>query len=121
MHPSKLREQDYPHVADSYSLITSHLAAACDGKKEGVNILLYGPPGTGKTELAKVIAESICNELYSVSLGGADRPFNKPERLRAYQLAQEVLSRRKNCLVLFDEIDAILARVSASFYTTAIP
>lgn len=110
-----LKEDDYDHVADRFSLVQAHLEQAQRSNMSGVNILVYGPPGSGKTEFAKTVVETMGYKLYEVNIGDEDRPFNKPGRLRAYQLAQQVLSRKKKALILFDEVDSILAE-SRSFF-----
>jgi len=76
----------------------------------GVNILLYGPPGTGKTEFCKVLAERLGASLYSV--GGTDDTGDEPvrgERLQELRLAQRLLAGNRGSLLLFDEMEDLLA------------
>lgn len=104
----KLIESDYHHVADRFTLIRGHLEQSCTNQTQGVNILVYGPPGTGKTQFAKTVTRVLDSNLYEVNIGNDDAPFSKPKRVRAFQLAQQVLARQKNAILLFDEIDSLL-------------
>lgn len=112
---SALAESNYRHVADYFTMIREHLHQACEKQARGVNILIYGPPGTGKTELAKTVSQTLGKRLYEVNIGNEENAYDKPERLRVFQLAQQVLSRQKNALILFDEIDNVLAE-NISFF-----
>ncbi len=106
--PPELTEKNYLYVKDNFAMIRDHLKQAGKQRKKGVNILLYGPPGTGKTEFAKTVARDLGSKLFGVNIGDEDRPFDKAKRIRAFQLAQQVLSRQKEALLLFDEIDSLL-------------
>ncbi|MCK5680864.1 AAA family ATPase, partial [bacterium] len=106
--PPELTKKDYLHEKDNFSMIRDHLRQARKQSTKGVNILVYGPPGTGKTEFAKTVAKTLGCKLYEVNIGDEDKPYDKPKRLRAFQLAQQILSRQKNALILFDEIDSLL-------------
>jgi len=106
--PPELTEKNYLYEQDNFSMIQDHLEQACAQQTKGVNILVYGPPGTGKTEFAKTVAKTIGCKLYEVNIGDEEKPYDKPKRLRAFQLAQQVLSRQKDALILFDEIDSLL-------------
>lgn len=108
---SELTEKNYSHVADHFNLIQNHIQQPNNlqnKKSKGINILVYGPPGTGKTEFAKTIVKKINYTLYEISITNNDTLLNEESRLRAFQLAQQVLIRQKNILLLFDEIDSLL-------------
>jgi len=111
----ELKAENYHHVEEHFTMIQNHLQQACRRKMQGVNILVYGPPGTGKTEFAKTVTEVLGSPLYEINIGEDDTPFNKPKRMRSFQLAQQVLARQKNALILFDEVDSLLAE-SFSFF-----
>ena len=75
-----------------------------------MNVLLYGPPGTGKTEFCKVLAQRLGVTLYSA--GEADEEGDEPtrdERLRELRLAQRLLAAERGSLILFDEMEDLLA------------
>ena len=114
--PPELTEKNYLHEKDNFSMIRDHLRQAGTQSTKGVNILVYGPPGTGKTEFAKTIAKTLDCKLYEVNIGDEDKPYDKPKRLRAFQLAQQVLSRQKDALILFDEIDSLLTEGFSFFH-----
>ncbi|MCD6347423.1 MAG: ATP-binding protein, partial [Bacteroidales bacterium] len=113
--PSVLTEENYLYEKNYFTMIKDHLQRACERQDKGVNILVYGPPGTGKTEFAKVVSENIGCKLYEVKIEDDDEPFDNQKRLRAFQLVQQILSRRKNAIILFDEIDSLLSE-SFSFF-----
>jgi len=106
--PAQLTKDDFAHVHASFDVIEKHLQAARERCTSGINVLLYGPPGTGKTEMAKTIAATLGYRLYEVALASEDAIYNKPKRIRAYQLAQEVLHQTDASLMLFDEVDGLL-------------
>ena len=90
------------------------MRASCQGAlasgEPGVNILLYGPPGTGKTEFCKVLARRLGVTLYGV--GESDEEGDEPtrdERLRELRLAQRLLAGERRSLILFDEMEDLLA------------
>lgn len=99
----------FPHLADEIRVIAGVLGAAVRQGVVGTNVLLYGPPGVGKTELAVSIANSLHAEIFEV--GYADRkgdPIRGVKRLQSYNLCQRLLSRRRDALVLFDEVEDML-------------
>ena len=102
--------------------MTSPLSALCwqlRCKKGvgGVNILIYGPPGTGKTELVRVLASHLGISLYEVSSQDDEGdPATKDQRFRSYLLCQSLFSRRRDCLILFDEIEDIFPAESQGIF-----
>ena len=107
---SELEWRDFDHVADSRDHLERVLKGALGSGRPGVNVLLYGPPGTGKTELCKVLSARLGVTLYSV--GEADEEGDEPsrhERLKELRLAQRLLARERRSLLLFDEMDDLLA------------
>ena len=107
---SDLEWRDFDHVADSRDHLERVLKGALASGAPGVNVLLYGPPGTGKTELCKVLAARLGVTLYSV--GEADEEGDEPsrgERLRELRLAQRLLAQERRSLLLFDEMEDLLA------------
>ena len=88
----------------------------------GVNVLIHGPPGTGKTEFCRVLAKRMDVELFSI--GEADAVGGEPtrsERLGELRLAQSLLGRDSNSLLLFDEMDDLLSEDSMSFLLFSTP
>jgi hypothetical protein len=91
------------------------LAGALAAKAEGVNILIHGPPGTGKTEFARTLAGAANACLYAV--GEADEDGEEPtrfDRLHALKRAHRLLARRSDSVLLFDEMEDLLAAPSTS-------
>lgn len=97
---------DFPHLATESRGIAETLAAALAARETGVNGLLYGPPGTGKTEFARALAADRGLALYQVRSSDEDGDgLNRRGRLAAYLLAQRLLERRPDALLLFDEVE----------------
>ena len=107
---SELDWPDFDHVARDRDHVERVITGALASGAPGVNILLYGPPGTGKTEFCKVLAERLGVSLYSVgeSDTGGDEPV-RGERLQELRLAQRLLAGHGGSLLLFDEMEDLLA------------
>jgi len=99
---------DFAHVGDADFLVRL-LAGSSLERAAGVNILIYGPPGTGKTEFARSLAATAGLALYGV--GEADDDGDEPtrwDRVCALQLAQRVMARRGDAVLLFDEMEDLI-------------
>jgi transitional endoplasmic reticulum ATPase len=95
---------DFPHLQEDIKFLHRLLTSAVDQGTKGVNFLLYGETGTGKTELVRALAKSLGASLFEVAHETVDTDvWQQQFRFRAYQLAQKVLARRHNGLILFDE------------------
>ena len=108
--PSELEWSDFDHIGHDRDHIERLLKGALDTGEAGVNVLLYGPPGTGKTEFCKVLAGRLGVDLHSV--GEADEDGDEPtrnERLQELRLAQRLIARGRRSLLLFDEMEDLLA------------
>ena len=106
---SELGWADFDHIAEGRDHIERLIRGALESGAAGVNVLLHGPPGTGKTEFCKVLAARLGATLYSV--GEADDDGDEPsrrERLQDLRLAQRLLRRNDNSLLLFDEMEDLL-------------
>jgi SpoVK/Ycf46/Vps4 family AAA+-type ATPase len=105
---SELSLADFGFVQADAATLTTLLKNAAAAKEPGVNVLLYGPPGTGKTELTRAVAGALQAQLFEVSVAGArGQRLEGRQRLTAFELSQQVLGRRGNALILFDEIEDI--------------
>jgi len=112
-----LSAKDYEHVEKDYRLIARYLAKASENRLPGVNILLHGGPGTGKTEFGRTIATELGCELFEISVVDRDGDaVTGNHRFSAYQLCQKILSRQKNTIVLFDEVEDVFPERSESFF-----
>ncbi len=106
--PGELSADDFPHLADDLSALTQYLQGAAQQQRRGVNLLIYGPPGTGKTAFAKVLAQSLEAHLYEVANHFDNgEPIRKGERLAFLQMSEKFLAKRKDALILFDEIEDV--------------
>lgn len=110
---AKLNTQDYQHIKQDYKLLSTYLKATTEKRKKGINILIYGPPGTGKTELVRTLANQLSCTLYEVTTDtdeNTDDDDAYRSRLDSYRLCQQVLKRKTNTLILFDEIEDAFIR-----------
>lgn len=85
------------------------LRGATRDKAAGINILIHGPPGVGKTELARTLAAEAGATLYGV--GEADDDGDEPERherVQSLRLAQRLLGRASDAILLFDEMEDLI-------------
>lgn len=102
----KLEAADYPHITDDVKMLRRYLERSAG--LEGINVLVYGPPGTGKTEFVRMFAREMGRKLYEVATQEADSsPLSGSRRLRAYRLAQQMLRKESDAIILFDEIEDV--------------
>lgn len=107
----KLKPEDYNHIKLDYKLLYTYLKSTVEKRSKGVNILIYGPPGTGKTEMVRTLSNDLDFVLYDVTTGSTDDDEDAyRSRLDSYRLCQQVLKRKTDTLILFDEIEDAFIR-----------
>jgi len=102
--------EDFDHLGPVRELAAKMMAGAGKNGASGINLLLHGPVGTGKTEFAKTLAGHVGMSIWSI--GETDDQGGEPtrgERLAALKLAQRLLAKRADALVLLDEAEDVLA------------
>lgn len=105
-----LKLSDYAHIQDALDILCPYLHNAVANRRAGVNLYLYGPPGTGKTELAKVLAREVGCDLFEVTCEDDNSDVaSSGERMKAFSAAQNFFGRRQ-AMILFDEVESVLAR-----------
>lgn len=103
-----LTKNDFPHAEKEFALARDYLEAARKSDSRGVNILIYGKPGTGKTEMARAVCDELGLNLYETPIEDEDDdPMKGDERIRSCLLAQCLLARRGDTVLLFDEIEDV--------------
>ena len=103
-----LTKNDFPHAEKEFALARDYLEAARKSDSRGVNILIYGQPGTGKTEMARAVCDALGLNLYETPIEDEDSdPMEGDERIRSCMLAQCLLARRGDTVLLFDEIEDV--------------
>lgn len=103
-----LTKNDFPHAEKEFALARDYLEAARKSDSHGVNILIYGQPGTGKTEMARAVCDELGLNLYETPIEDEDSdPMSGDERIRSCMLAQCLLARRGDTVLLFDEIEDV--------------
>lgn len=108
--PSSLTLRDYPETPDLV-LLHRYLRTAIAERRVGVNVLIYGPPGTGKTEFVRAFAQGHGLDLSEVPAEDEDgEAISGRKRFRAFSLAQNLLSLRREQLLLFDEVEDVFGR-----------
>ena len=107
---AELEWQDFAHVATERDHIERLTAGALSVGGKGVNILIHGPPGSGKTEFCKTLAAHLGVDLYTVAeVNQYGKDPNRRERLDELQLAERLLAKSQNSVLLFDEMEDILS------------
>ncbi len=108
---ANLNVSDFEHIHKDYEIVSRYLRASCEKNLVGSNVLIYGPPGTGKSELVRTLAADLNHSLYEVTTtDGDDDAIMYQGRVDSYQLCQQVLKRKSNTLILFDEIEDVFVR-----------
>ncbi|MEO5344259.1 MAG: AAA family ATPase, partial [Gammaproteobacteria bacterium SHHR-1] len=113
-HPAdsgQLNLTDFGYVEREVRLAKRLLDHVVRQGTRGTNILIYGPPGVGKTELSKALARALGLDLFVIPTEDNDGdPVKGDKRLRCLRMAQSVLDRRGDTLLLFDEVEDVFNR-----------
>lgn len=109
LQSTELVMEDYDFMADQRDLVHRLLTAIKSKPHSQVSIVLDGPPGVGKTQFARMIAQTLEFEAYEINEFDEDGdPANVDERLKYLMLAQKMMSKNRQHLLVMDEADALL-------------
>ena len=101
--------RDFPHLDRACAHVGTVLRQGALAGEAGVNALFYGPTGTGKTELARALAAQQSLRAYQVRAATVEGYGLKAgARLSAYLLAQRLLSRQRDTVLIFDAVEDVV-------------
>jgi len=101
-------ELEWPHLAQSQTLLRTALSEALRRGQPGFNVMLHGAPGTGKTEfacslIAWIGAAGFC--IAHTDEHGAEA--SRGERLASLRLSQTFASQHQRAVLVLDEAEDI--------------
>jgi len=102
--PPSLSLDDFAHLGGEASVLLDVLRRAAAERLPGINILLFGPPGTGKTELTRALIAKLGLTLHTIPSKDAHHGSGR-YRIESYATAQQILARREDAVLIFDEIE----------------
>jgi transitional endoplasmic reticulum ATPase len=102
--PPSLALDDFAHLGGDTSVLLDVMRRATTERLPGINVLLYGPPGTGKTELTRALVAKLGLSLHTVPSTETHHGHGR-FRIESYATAQQVLARRTDTVLIFDEIE----------------
>ncbi len=110
---------DAAYLRDELATAIAVLKGAIATGARGIQVLLHGEPGVGKTELARLIARETGAPSFNVTdCNESGEPLSAEQRLRHFALMQRLLLRNRRTILIFDEIEDMLASSDQWGWTT---
>lgn len=106
----KLMQQACNHIRYAHTIYQEWGFEKKIGYGKGLSILFAGAPGTGKTMCAQVIARELNMEMYRINISQIVSKYIGETEKNLQAVFQE--ARNSNCILFFDECDAIFGKRS---------
>ena len=106
----KLMQQASNHIRFQHRVYQEWGFEQKIGYGRGLSILFAGAPGTGKTMCAQVIAKQLNMEMYKINISQIVSKYIGETEKNLHAVFAE--ARHSNCILFFDECDAIFGKRS---------
>jgi SpoVK/Ycf46/Vps4 family AAA+-type ATPase len=109
--PSEGQSLEWPHLAETRSVLVAALRQAIASSTPGLNVLLHGGPGTGKTEFVRHLLRDAGLAGFQVGhTSDRGEEASRSDRLASLKLSQTFASRHDGAVLVLDEAEDVFTR-----------